>query len=235
MAEIQVKAVMNNLPSPGGKVSYRLAPASRKTIKEDEFVGLLAAKAKQDKSEARFWCDNFAQTFATQLLANNAIDLGFLYAKLTVDGSLKSASDQPTKEGNPVRAAVWLKGDLAESVKSLDVVNTTITIELVLNSVQQDDAADLNLLTEAGKRVVLNVRNGKIDINADDEGVWLEKNGTVVKTAVVDYSDSDVARVHFTELPEDGVYTLVISARNGEDSAKYTPARKTRNVQVVNA
>ena len=44
-------------------------------------------------------------------MLNNAVDLGFVYAKLYVRGSLKSASDQPTKKENLVVANVAIHGD----------------------------------------------------------------------------------------------------------------------------
>ena len=123
MAEIKVKAVASSLPQVGAQQLYRLVPTSTKTVTEAEFIALLAQEAKQGETEARFWADNYRDVLFKQLMLNNAVDLGFAYAKLYVRGSLKSASDQPTKKENPVVANITIKGSLAELMKSLEVIN----------------------------------------------------------------------------------------------------------------
>ena len=234
MAEIKVKAVASSLPQVGAQQLYRLVPTSTKTVTEAEFIALLAAEAKQGETEARFWADNYRDVLFKQLMLNNAVDLGFAYAKLYVRGSLKSASDQPTKKENPVVANITIKGSLAELMKSLEVINDTMTVDVFIYELMQDGADAPGTLDTPNARVVINAKNCRIDPSRADEGVWLEKaDGTVAAVGEVTYSDSSTVYAKFATLPETGVYTLVLATRNGESADAYAVARATRRGQVV--
>ena len=171
MAEIKVKAVASSLPQVGAQQLYRLVPTSTKTVTEAEFIALLAAEAKQGETEARFWADNYRDVLFKQLMLNNAVDLGFAYAKLYVRGSLKSASDQPTKKENPVVANITIKGSLAELMKSLEVINDTMTVDVFIYELMQDGADAPGTLDTPNARVVINAKNCRIDPSRADEGV----------------------------------------------------------------
>ena len=235
MATITAKAIPSNL-EVGEQSLYRLVPKNTVKFTEDEFLAALAEKVNQDKIQARYWCDAFRDVLFTKLLSNFAVDLGFLYAKLHIGGSLNSATEQPSKEKNPVRARIFSKGILEEAFDAVEVINDTQTIAAVLYEIMQDNASDVNRIEEANTRVVINGSKIKVMADREDEGIWLENidTGIVVATANVSYSDESTAYCTFATLPSTGRYRLVVGTRNGEDADEYALAKVTRNVYVVN-
>ena len=215
---------------------FRLVPENSTKINCDQFLELVAKKAQSDIVQARYWFDAFASTLGTKLAENCAIDLGDLFAKLVVLGSLQSVGDKPTKEKNPVRARIYAKGALAEMLKAIEVINDTLTVSAVMYEVRQDNSTAASRIENNTDRVVINGHNILLNPSASDEGIWLENldTGIKVSTALVSYSDGAVAYCTFPTLPATGKYRLVLSTRNGESADDYAVTRLTRNVFVVN-
>jgi len=232
---IKCKAVLSNL-SVGESPCYRLVPQDVKKIDEAEFLSRLAQKAGQDTVQARYWLDTFRDVFYAYLAENKAIDLNFLYGKLYVGGSLNSVTEQPTKAANPVKPRIFAKGELANAMAAIEVVNDTLTVAALINEVMQDDASDRNRIEAVAKRVVITGNGLRQDATQADNGVWLENADTGIKVAdgTVSYSDGSTIFVSFATLPTTGRYRLVVATRNGEDAATYALAKLTRFVYVVN-
>lgn len=233
MDSIKVKAVMSTLPV-GEKPLYRLVVTEPYHVGEEDFLQFLAAEMGQTQTQGRYWLDSF-RNLLFKLLAENAdVDLGFMFAKLYVGGSVESIGDQPTKERNPVRGRVFFKGPFADRLKAIEVVNDTVTVDAILYEVMQDGLDDLNRIESETARIVVNGSNIKIDPAQADNGVWLENAATGVKVAeaTVSYSDASTCYFTFPTLPKTGKYKLVIATRNGESPEEYAIVKLTRNVYV---
>lgn len=215
---------------------FRLVPVNVTKIGNDKFLELVAKKAQSDVVQSRYWLDAFTATIGEMLAQNCAIDLGDMFAKLVIGGSLQSVGDKPTRENNPVRARIYAKGPLAELLKTIEVINDTLTISAQLYEVRQDNATAASRIENNTDRVVVNGHNILLNPSAGDEGIWLENldTGVKVSTALVSYSDGAVAYCTFPTLPTTGQYRLVLSTRNGQDADEYAVTRLTRNVMVVN-
>ena len=234
MKEIKVKATLSNL-RVGEKPSYRMTVKEPKRIDEVEFLRRISNVTGQDRIQSRFWLDAFRNVLFGALAENESVDLNFLYAKLHVAGSLAAATEQPTKDENPVRPRVFLKGELMDALAAFDVVNDTLTVAAILYEVQQDGVAEMNRIESATARVVINGNAIRIDSAQEDNGVWLEdpKTGLKVADGTVVHSDSSTCHVTFPTLPETGKYRLVIATRDGNDPNEFTLAKVTRNVTVI--
>ena len=233
MKTIMTKAVLSHL-STGEVPRYRLVSTSSKHINEMAFVQRMMEVTGETDVQCRYWLDAFRRALFGALGENEAVDIGFLFAKLYVGGTIGSLTEQPTTAANPVIARIFLKGEFSELVRSIPVENTTVTVEAVLYEVMQDGASDRNRIESATARVVINGSAIRIDSQRSDNGVWLENPQTGVKVAEGTVLLSNSATCHCTlpTLPPDGKYRLVLATRNGEDPEKYALTRLTRNVSV---
>ena len=234
MKQIKIKASLSNV-RVGETPNYRLIPKDPMHISETEFLRRISEKAGQDRIQGRFWLDAFRDVLFTALSNNEAVDLNFLFAKLHVAGSLPSATEQPTKEANPVRPRVFLKGELMDTLSAFEVVNDTLTVEAILYEVMQDGASDRNRIESPTARVVINGNAIRLDAGQEDNGVWLEDPVTGVKVAegTVIHSDSATCHCAFPTLPETGKYRLALATRDGNDPNEYSLAKVTRLVTVI--
>jgi hypothetical protein len=204
------------------------------TITPEAFVADLAASMGVKPHVAEAWAKAFARTVVTRLMDNYLVNTGWCVAQLFVTGSGKSASDQPTKERNPVVARLSFTGEIGRRAKALVAVNMTLTVEASLLELAQAGLVEQNLINTAGARIVATGRGLTLNLDNPDEYVALYKDNTLVKSAEVIYSDAANIQFRFPSLPETGVYDLVISTRNGESPDEYTTTILKRKVQVVN-
>ena len=234
MKEIKVKATLSNL-RVGETPNYRIIVKEPKKVDESEFLRRIAEKAGQDRIQGRYWLDAFRDVLFAALAENEAVDLNFLYAKLHVAGSLPAATEQPTREENPVRPRVFLKGELMDALAAFDVVNDTLTVAAILYEVMQDGASELNRIESTEARVVINGNAIRIDPAQEDNGVWLEnpKTGEKIADGTVIHSDSATCHVTFPTLPATGKYRLVLATRDGNNPEEFALAKVTRNVTVI--
>ena len=234
MKQIKVKTSLTHL-GVGETPTYRLITKEPMHVDEREFLRRIAERMGQNGIQARYWLDAFRDVLFTGLAENECIDLSFMHAKLHVAGSLTSPTAQPTKADNPVRARVFLKGELADMLAQFAVVNDTLTVDAVLYEIKQDGVAELNRIESPSARIVINGKAILIDADQTDNGVWLEdlKSGVRVADGVVSHSDSATCYCTFPTLPATGKYRLAIATRDGNDPTAYTLAKVTRIVSVV--
>lgn len=78
------------------------------------------------------------------------------------------------------------------------------------------------------------VPTGITTADVDDEGVWIEKNGVVVKRGEVLFSSNAKIKVSFGALAlDEGIYDLCVATRNGASASNGISARKlTRKVTI---
>lgn len=229
---INVKAVLSNL-APGSQPFYRLVPQGITTITKDQFVMLLADQLGLAPSEAQYTVDRVWSLIMKLLMENKRVELPYLSASLAITGSVKSMTDQPTKEKNPVVVRLLVKGDAADKINEVKVVNVTVSVEVSLQEVMQIGASAVSRI-ENENDITLNGKGLTINAAAEDEGIWLEKSGTLVKKAEMKSSSDNEARANFGSLGgiENGVYDLCVSTRAGKTAAE-APARVLRRKVTV--
>lgn len=76
--------------------------------------------------------------------------------------------------------------------------------------------------------------NIAIDVDNPDERAWLEKDGKVVSSGIVEKSDAQICDIRFRSLPSAGRYDLVISCRNGRPPTT-VPKKVRHSVTVVDS
>ena len=146
-------------------------------------------------------------------------------------GALKSVDEDPDPEKIDVSAS--LGKSLRHTVRNLQLVNAKKQGGIVLYELQEEGAEKQNLLSEPGRRIVLNGSGLALDPQKSDEGVWLEsETGDVVARASVSHCDTATCHFSFASLPPNGKYALMVSSRNGRNKS-YAPKRGTRRVSVV--
>lgn len=211
---MKFKAVASNLTT-GEHVCYRLIPVGVTTITKEQFVRLLANALRVSIADAQFTVDKMWDVIQACLMQNKRIELPFMSISLVIEGSIKSMNEQPTKEANPVRVRILIKGEAADQVAAIVLKNVTEMIEAALHEIMQAGASGLNRIENAAD-LTINGKGLKIDPGAEDEGVWLEKDGVIVKKAEIKYSDESKVVASFGKLDlENGVYQLAVSTRNG--------------------
>lgn len=230
---MNVKAVLSNL-STGGNPCYRLVIDGGVTINQDAFVTRYADNLRLSIADARYAVDKFFATLHELVMANKAVELEFMGARLVVKGSLRSMNQQPTKDKNPVVLQITAKGRLADSLAEIVLKNVTKMVDAALHEIMQNGASAVSRIENANA-IVINGKGLIITVDNEDEGVWLEKSGTVVAEAEVTYSDESKIIAEFGELAlENGVYDLCVATRNGAaKSAGISARRLTRKITVA--
>ena len=232
---IKVKPVITSI-GQGETPIYRLAATPVSTITETEFLDKLVAETGKGAAECRYWLDLIRNQKQAYLLQNNAVDLGFSYARLYASGSLNSLTDQPTKEKNPVKVREWFKGAFADEIAKIECSNDVVTVDIILNELQQVGVVGRNRIENTTEEIYINGTNVKLDpAKGDVSGIRLcdLKTGVVVAVASIIYSDESLVRFKFETLPTTGAYKLLFIGNNdqGDDVAMNTISRL---VQVVN-
>lgn len=229
---MNVKAVASNL-KVGEGTHYRLIVDGVEVIKQDQFLNRYAAAIRLPASEAQFNLDTLISTIVDILLEAKSINLPFLSARLSVGGSVKSMTDQPTKAANPVIVNITIKGAPAEKIAALELKNVTVSVEATIHEVMQNGASGVARIENEGD-VVVTGKGLMINAGAEDEGMWLEKSGLVVKMAEIKGANHNEARGNFGDMAgvENGVYELCVATRDGKSAAE-APARILRRKVTV--
>lgn len=229
---VNVKAIPSNL-AIGETPFYRLVVEGVGTVSKQEFVKRFATALRLPASEAQYTIDQFWATIESFLLEAKSINLEFMSIRLSIGGSVKSMTDQPTKDANPVTVNITIKGEAAANIAAIELKNVTVTIEAAIHEIMQIGASGVSRF-ESDQDFVINGKGLMLDAGAADEGVWLEKAGTIVKKAEVKSSDHSDVRGNFGSLEEveNGVYELCIATRDGKSAAE-APARILRRKVTV--
>lgn len=229
---MNVKAIASNL-RVGEGTHYRLIIDGVEVIKSEQFMNRFAAAIRTPTSEAQFTIDTFFSTIVDILMEAKRINLPFMSASLSIGGSVKSMTDQPTKSANPVLVNIAIKGTPAEKLAAIELKNVTITIDAALHEVEQIGASGVARI-ENLEDVVVTGKGLMLNAGAGDEGMWLEKDGIVKKMAEIKASNHNEARGNFGALDglDNGVYELCVATRDGKSAAE-APARILRRKITV--
>ena len=203
------------------------------TVGRDELAKRLAKRTKQDASLWRYFLDALSDEIAEQLVAGYRINLGQLTTGFAIRGPFMSEDEAFDLERHQLIVTVRTLDPLKSALSAVSPENVTLGLSCTVFSVM--DAVTKRLSEITGTNRVL-IQGQKLAISADnpDEGVWLidSKTGETVATATVERSDSQTVDCVFTEPPEPGVYTLVVSCRNRMRESLKPAVARVKNVVV---
>lgn len=232
---IEFKAVVSNLGT-GESACYRLVPVGIATMKDTEFIASFAANADIPESRAQYFMDVFAKNLVKCVMERRIVDLGWMSARLVIEGSLANMTDQPTLKDNPVRIRMTFKDNIDAALAGIVLKNISKMVEATLHEIMQQGASAINRIENANE-LTINGNGLTQNVAAEDEGVTLEKNGVILKKATVSYSDDTTIKAGFGELGDEitaGVYDLAVYTRAGKSASEVsTPRKLTRKITIV--
>ena len=112
--------------------------------------------------------------------------------------------------------------------------NVTNGLSCTVVSVMDSVTKRLSEITGTN-RVLIQGRKLGISPDNPDEGVWLadSKTGKVVANATVERSDTQTIDCVFVDPPAPGLYTLVVSCRNGARETLSPAVARIKNFKVL--
>ena len=203
------------------------------TVGRADLAERLAARTKQDVSLWNYFLDALSDEIGEQLLAGYRVNLGQLSTGFAIRGAFMSEDEAFNPDRHQLVATVRTLDPLRGAMAAVLPENITLGLSCSVAAVM--DAVTKRLSEITGTNRVL-IQGQKLGISPDnpDEGVWLTdpKTGEVVATATVERSDSQTVDCAFAEPPAPGVYTLVVSCRNGARESLKAATAKVKNVVV---
>ena len=203
------------------------------TIGRADLAERLAARTKQDVSLWNYFLDALSEEIGEQLLAGYRVNLGQLTTGFAIRGAFMSEDEAFDPNKHQLVATVRTLDPLRGAMASVLPENITLGLSCTVAAVM--DAVTKRISQITGTNRVL-IQGQKLGISPDnpDEGVWLTdpKTGAVVATATVERSDSQTVDCTFAEPPAPGVYTLVVSCRNGARESLKAATAKVKNIVV---
>lgn len=162
------------------------------------------------------------------------INLGELAGGIVATGSFSGPEEKWDPAKHRLVPYLNTKGALRGCLEAYTPTNVTtgakVSVKRVLDVVH---AVEGLIVGTADVAVQVSGMGLSVDVEAEDEGCWLEaKDGTVAATGQVTAAASTTLDVTFAALPPDGEYTLVVASRGGLD-ATYGVALGRRKVTVA--
>ena len=198
------------------KPAYRAVVQTNTVLGHEELAKRMAERTKQDAAYWKYIIDVLSNEIEAQLLAGNRVNLGRLAMFLAIRGVFDSEDEEFNPAKHKLAAIMLPRKGLREAMDAVVPENVTAGISCVVYSVmdavtkRSSEITGTNLVLIQGKRLGISLDN-------PDEGVWLAdpKTNEVVASARVERSDSQTIDCVFAEPPAAGMYTLVVSCRNG--------------------
>ena len=195
---------------------YRASVQANGIVGHEELANRLAERTKQNVNLWEYFLNMLADEIDEQLLEGNRVKLGRLLMGFSIRGTFANEDDQFDPEKHrlvtTLRMLDPLKSALAKAVPENVAGGLSCSIASVMDAVTKK-------VSEISGTNRLLIQGRKLGISPDnpDEGVWLVDPNTdgIVATATVESSDSQTIDCVFPEPPAPGVYTLVVSCRNG--------------------
>ena len=216
------------------KPVYRAVVQTNAVLGHKELAERMAERTKQDVALWKYFLDVLSDEVETQLLAGNRVNLGRLAMFLAIRGAFDSEDDEYDPKKHKLAAIMRPQKDLREVMDSIVPENATRGISCVLGSAM--DAVTKRLSEITGTNLLL-IQGMRLGISPDnpDEGVWLAdpKTGRVVATANVTNRDSQTIDCVFVDPPDPGLYTLVVSCRNGARETLSPAVARIKNFKVL--
>ncbi len=216
------------------KPVYRAVVQTNAVLGHEELAERMAERTKQDAALWKYFLDVLSDEIETQLLAGNRVNLGRIAMFLAIRGAFDSEDDDfdPTK--HKLAAIMRPQKGLREAMDAIVPENVTKGISCVIGSAM--DAVTKRLSEITGTNLLL-IQGMRLGISPDnpDEGVWLAdpKTGRVVARAKVTKSGDQIIDCVFLDPPAPGLYTLVVSCRNGARETISPAVARIKNFKVL--
>ena len=193
----------------------------------------MAARTKQDVSLWKYFLNALSDEIQTQLLAGYRINLGQLSTGFAIRGVFMSEDEAFDPAKHQLVATVRTLDPLKSALSAVQPENVTLGLTCTVFSAMDAVTKHLSEITGTNRLLIQGLKLG-ISPDNPDEGVWLinPKSGLIVATSTVERSDSQTIDCVFTEPPEPGTYTLVVSCRNGMRESLKPATAKIKNFVV---
>ena len=235
---------MNNITFSLNRVSsaltdkevYRASVPTNCSLGHDELAARLAERTKQDAVFWKYCLDVLASEIDAQLLEGNRVTLGRFSTCFSIRGTFNSEDEQFDSKKHQLVATVRILDPLKRALASIIPENVTNGLTCSVGAVMDSVTKRLSEITGSNRILIQGKRLG-ISPDNPDEGVWLmnQRTGERIVAAVVERSDSQTIDCAFTNPPEPGTYTLVVSCRNGGRESLSPAVAKVKNVTVINS
>ena len=148
-------------------------------------------------------------------------------------GSLPYSDSDFDPDANALVVRAYAKPILRDCLKGIVPRNVTQGLKASIVSVMDNVAMEEGVVTVSSK-VLVGGKNLLIGESADEWCRLLTKSGETAATPTILANTGATLDLEFGELPEDGEYVLVVSARNGA-SSDFAPALARKTITVRRA
>ena len=199
----------------GGVKVFRATVLTNGTIGSDEIAAEIATRTKQSKGLVTYFLNSLNEVLEKKMVAGYRVNLDQLATGLAVKGSFKSEDDRWDSERHTLVATIKALDPLKSALAAVTPENIVVSLTCSVKSLMDFVTKELNAITGSNEVHIQGLNLG-IDVDNPDESVTLvDDDGKVVATATVIESDQQTINCRFATPPAPGVYTLVVSARNG--------------------
>lgn len=201
----------------------------RGTASLEEVAAIVAESTRQTVSDVVYTITKTGEAVYRLLRSGKNVNLDWVAFLIALDGSFDRLDSAFDPSRNSLVARAHSRPFLRDCLKDIVPINVTSGLKATIQSVIDKAAKVEGVISTLQAYVAgLNILVG----DAPDEGVWLlAKNGSAVCTPRIVANTATTLDLEFSELPEDGEYTLMVKARSGA-STDYAPATARRNITV---
>ena len=212
------------------KGSFVASVHYRERVNLDSLAAVIAKRSNRHIADVNAILNHLCSAVADEVAMGNFVDLGIVQIGLSISGTLKTINAPFDPAVNKVNVKAAPTRRLSAVAKSLKPVNVTAFEKPIVHEVCPDGGEPNTVI--ANVRIIVNLERAKIDLDAADEGIWLETlDGEKVHRAEVTYSDPAVAYFRFNEPIAPGKYRLAIYCRNGDPAAGISAVRRIVTVR----
>jgi len=211
---------------------YRAVVQTNGTIDQDQLASALSEKTKQDKSLVQYFLLALNEELKNQILAGYRVNLGQLTTGFAIKGAFQSQDDKFDPERHTLIPTVRALDPLKSALNEVGAENITLGLSCSLNSLMDYVTKELNCITGSNEVHIQGVNLGINAENTDEFVHLLKDDGTIAAVATVTASDTQTITCKFMTPPAAGVYTLVVSARNGARESLAPAMARLKNITV---
>ena len=216
------------------KPYYRAVVQTKGIFGTEEIAERLAERTKLAAVNLRYFLDVLSDEIETLLLEGNRVNLGRFAMSLAIRGSFSSEDEAFDPSKHKLAAVVRTLKPFKDTLDKVVPENVTSELFCSVDSVMDSATKQLSEIT-GSNRLLIQGRHLGISPDNPDEGVWLvdSKTGDKVATAIVERSDSQTIDCVFIDPPPPGIYTLVVSCRNGKRESLNPAVARVKNFKVL--
>lgn len=216
----------------GGEKVYRANVRTNGTRGPEEIAAAIAEKTKQDKSLAMYFLNALDEQLAKEIAAGYRVNLGQLSTGFAVKGAFRSADDRWDPARHLLVPTIRALDPLRSALAAVKPENITVGLSCSVYSLIDNVTKETNAITGSNVVHIQGVNIGIDPDNADEYVALFGADGALKATATVDESDAQTISCSFASAPEPGVYTLVVSARNGNRVSLAPAIGRLRNIVI---